>query len=160
MAVFNKTVNDILCLSFTWQSLVQESSRHKPPVTLPLQFLAPASESLDGGYPCWDWTGVHPLPIRTGWGIIPVGTGLVYTPPPPSGLDGDTLLLVLDGDFPNRDWMGYPSIEIRRQSRYAAGSMLLAFTQEDFLVFHFLNHIFSENLNDLEYYEIQFSIFL
>ena len=91
---------------------------------VPLSVNGGTPSGPDGGYP-------HP----SQWGV-------------PPGLDEGTLLLELDGvppqlEFdvgipPHQDWMVYPT-PIRRQSSrastcYMAGSMPLAFAQEDFLV--------------------------
>ena len=80
-----------------------------------------------------------PPPIKTEWGMgVP--------PPPMSGLDGGTTPSRLDGGTPLSGLGGGttpppPPPPIRRQSSrvstcYAVGGMPLAFTQEDFLVYH------------------------
>ena len=65
------------------------------------------------------FTGIYLSTFRGGRG----------TPIWPTG-GGDTSRSRLDGGTP----LGIPYREIERQSSYAAGSMPLAFTQEDFLV--------------------------
>ena len=75
-----------------------------------------------GGTPSQVWTGGYPIPGLDGGGTT--GAPLPW----------------LDGVPPHHDWMGYPppwqdwippSIA---STCYAVGGMLLAFTQEDFLV--------------------------
>ena len=81
---------------------------------------------LDGGYPSQVWMGGYPIPGQYG-----------YPPPPRPGLDGVPPWPGLDGVPPHHDWMGYPPTirqSIIVSTCYAAGSMPLAFTQEDFLV--------------------------
>ena len=104
--------------------------------------LGTTQPGLDGGgypgYPHHDWMGnpnhdwmEYPPPWLDGVTPPPWLDGV----PPPSWLDGYPLPW-LDGVPPtHHDWMGYPPTTNIVSTCYAAGSMPLAFTQEDFLVF-------------------------